>query len=99
MPNAVQQAQRLGQSIWMDYISRDMLVSGELERLINLGVVGVTSNPSIFEKAIATGVDYDVDLAAVAKRGRGPTDGNAGERCFAEHNANTAWVSDHSALA
>ena len=69
MPNAVQQAQRLGQSIWMDYISRDMLVSGELERLINLGVVGVTSNPSIFEKAIATGLDYDVDLAAAAKRG------------------------------
>ncbi len=68
MPNAVHQAQRLGQSIWMDYISREMLVTGELERLINLGVVGVTSNPSIFEKAIATGADYDKDLTAAAKR-------------------------------
>jgi len=68
MPNIVHQAQRLGQSIWMDYISREMLVTGELERLINLGVVGVTSNPSIFEKAIATGADYDKDLAAAAKR-------------------------------
>src|SRR5688572_1696365 len=44
----------LGQSIWMDYICRGTIVSGELGRLIELdGVSGVTSNPSIFEKAIA----------------------------------------------
>ncbi|MBI4338729.1 MAG: transaldolase [Chloroflexi bacterium] len=69
MSNAVLEAQRLGQSIWMDYISREMLESGELERLVRLGVVGVTSNPTIFEKAVATGVQYDRDLGALARRG------------------------------
>src|SRR5687767_2829920 len=50
----------LGQSIWMDYICRGTIVSGELGRLIELdGVSGVTSNPSIFEKAIAKSQDYD----------------------------------------
>jgi transaldolase len=48
------------QSVWLDYIRRDFVTGGELERLIREdGVRGVTSNPSIFEKAIAGSADYD----------------------------------------
>lgn len=71
MSNALHEAQRYGQSIWMDSISREMLVTGDMERLVHLGVVGVTSNPTIFEKAISTGTEYDKDLAALARRGMG----------------------------
>ncbi|MBI4717789.1 MAG: transaldolase [Planctomycetes bacterium] len=55
----------LGQSIWCDNISRRMIESGELQRLIDAGVVGVTSNPTIFMKAITSGSDYDGRLAAL----------------------------------
>ena len=49
-----------GQSVWLDFVSRDLLKSGELTRLIaDDGLRGVTSNPSIFEKAIGHGDDYD----------------------------------------
>lgn len=44
---------QLGQSIWHDYIRRSFLTSGEFQELIDKGLRGVTSNPSIFEKAIA----------------------------------------------
>ena len=53
MLNAVQEVQGLGQSIWYDNIRRGLIKSGELKSLIDLGVSGVTSNPTIFEKAIA----------------------------------------------
>ena len=52
----------LGQSIWLDYIRRDLLDSDELNQLHQTGVRGVTSNPSIFQKAIANSDDYDDDL-------------------------------------
>lgn len=52
----------LGQAIWYDYIRRAFITSGELQSLIDNGVRGVTSNPSIFEKAIAGSADYDEDL-------------------------------------
>ena len=52
----------LGQSIWYDNISRAMLDSGEMEALIASGIRGVTSNPSIFENAIAKTTDYDIDI-------------------------------------
>ncbi len=48
-----------GQSIWYDYLSKELISSGELEKLIELGVTGLTSNPSIFKKAIADTKDYD----------------------------------------
>lgn len=52
-----------GQSVWLDYISRDLLRSGELKRLVEEdGIRGVTSNPTIFEKAIAHSADYDETL-------------------------------------
>ncbi len=54
-----------GQSVWLDFIRRSLLDSGELAELIRQGVRGVTSNPSIFEKAIAGSDDYDEDIEAI----------------------------------
>ena len=70
MANAVQQLQNLGQSVWYDNISRGLITSGELQRLIDLGVSGLTSNPTIFEKAIAGSKDYDAALLELAESGR-----------------------------
>ena len=59
----------LGQSVWLDYIRRHLITSGELARLIEQdGLGGVTSNPSIFEKAIAGSTDYAEALAAAGRR-------------------------------
>jgi len=58
--NSLQQLQDCGQSIWLDYIRRDLIMSGEFQRLVEQdGVHGVTSNPTIFDKAIAAGTAYD----------------------------------------
>lgn len=58
--NSLKQLQECGQSIWLDYIRRDLLTSGEFQRLVEEdGVHGVTSNPTIFDKGIATGTAYD----------------------------------------
>ena len=57
--------QTLGQSVWYDNIERALLDSGELAALVAAGVSGVTSNPSIFEKAIAGSADYDASIAAM----------------------------------
>jgi transaldolase len=54
--------EKIGQSIWLDYIQRSMITSGELKELIENGLKGVTSNPAIFEKAIVGSKDYDDDL-------------------------------------
>ncbi|MBX7233345.1 MAG: transaldolase [Caldilineales bacterium] len=51
-----------GQSIWLDYISRDLLTSGQLARLIDQGLRGLTSNPTIFDQAISGSTSYDQDL-------------------------------------
>ena len=67
MPNAVQAAKRLGQSIWYDNIRRGLIESGELQRLINLGISGLTSNPTMFEKAIAGSTDYDSALLELSQ--------------------------------
>ncbi|VAW42817.1 Transaldolase [hydrothermal vent metagenome] len=64
----------LGQSIWYDNISREMLDSGKLQTLIDDGVVGVTSNPSIFEKAIARSSDYDEAIRGLAQAGKSTND-------------------------
>jgi transaldolase len=61
----------LGQSLWLDYIHRELLDSGELRRLIEQdGIRGVTSNPTIFEQAITKSAAYDADIAALAREGR-----------------------------
>lgn len=53
---------KLGQSIWFDYIKRDLITSGELQKLIDMGLRGMTSNPTIFDKAISGSTDYDDDI-------------------------------------
>jgi transaldolase/glucose-6-phosphate isomerase len=60
--NQLQQLLDAGQSVWLDNIRRSMFASGELKRLIDQGLRGMTSNPSIFEKAIGAGNDYDDQL-------------------------------------
>ncbi len=62
----------LGQSIWLDDIRKDLISQGELRRLIEVdGLRGMTSNPAIFEKAIAGSHDYDDDIQALAQAGKG----------------------------
>ena len=54
---------KLGQSIWYDNIRRGMITSGELQQMVESdGLLGVTSNPAIFEKAVAGSPDYDQTL-------------------------------------
>ncbi len=59
-----------GQAIWFDFIQRSLVSSGEMQRLISEGVRGVTSNPTIFEKAVAGSTDYDLAIRALAGDGR-----------------------------
>ncbi|MHC4511476.1 MAG: bifunctional transaldolase/phosoglucose isomerase, partial [Planctomycetota bacterium] len=66
--NPLIELQKLGQSIWYDNIRRGLLTSGELKRMIDAGeIVGVTSNPAIFEKAIAGSTDYDEAMTAALR--------------------------------
>ena len=61
---------RFGQSIWFDYIRRDLITTGQLARLIeDDGLRGMTSNPTIFEKAFSTSPDYQKPLGELARRG------------------------------
>src|SRR5438105_12009506 len=60
----------LGQSVWIDYLSRDLLQTGELaRRMRDDAVVGVTSNPTIFQKAISQGSRYDAQLKELLESG------------------------------
>ena len=70
MANRMRQFADLGQAAWLDFISRDLLRSGQLRELIRDGVTGMTSNPSIFQKAIAAGNEYDDQLRELARAGR-----------------------------
>src|SRR5512137_2116282 len=65
--NSIQALQSFGASIWLDFISRSLLTSGELNKLIDQGVTGVTSNPSIFQKSICDTSDYDAAISAALK--------------------------------
>ena len=60
----------LGQSIWIDFLSRELVQSGGLERMVEAhAVTGVTSNPTIFQKALAESSLYDTQLAGAAAQG------------------------------
>jgi len=62
-PNPLVQLGQLGQSPWYDFITRDLLASGQLARLIaDDGLLGMTTNPTIFEKAVAGSDLYDQDI-------------------------------------
>jgi len=66
----LQELNKVGQSIWLDDIRRAYFSTGELTRLVALGVRGLTSNPTIFEKAIAGSADYDVELRELVRQGK-----------------------------
>ena len=77
--NPLLELQKQGQSVWLDYIRRDLITSGELKRLIDEdGLRGITSNPSIFEKAIAGSADYADFLEQL--RAQGLSSGDMYER-------------------
>ena len=68
--NHLLEIKEYGQSIWMDNLTRDIVQSGELKDLVeNQGICGITSNPAIFEKAIAGNVIYDADIEAGIRAG------------------------------
>ena len=68
MENKVKKIHEFGQSIWLDFIDRQIISSGNLQKLIDEdGIRGVTSNPAIFEKAISSSSDYDADIAEYGK--------------------------------
>ncbi len=67
--NPLKELLEQGQSVWLDYIRRNLIISGELKKLVEEdGIRGVTSNPTIFEKAIAHSTDYDEAFRAVLGR-------------------------------
>ncbi len=69
MENRVKRIHSFGQSIWLDFIARSIIKSGELKSLIDVdGVRGVTSNPAIFEKAITGSSDYDDDIRELSDK-------------------------------
>lgn len=69
--NPLRSLEQLGQSIWLDYIRRSLITSGELEQFIEQdGVRGITSNPAIFEKAIVGSTDYTRALDSLYQAGR-----------------------------
>ena len=68
--NPLQKLATFGQSIWLDYIERDLIVSGELKKMIDEdGLRGMTSNPAIFEKAFSGSDDYVKDIKALSASG------------------------------
>ncbi len=68
--NPVRRLQDFGQSVWLDMIRRDMLLSGEFQRLVEEdGISGVTSNPTIFEQAITGSEDYNASIRTLALSG------------------------------
>ncbi len=70
MWNQIRQISALGQAIWLDFISRDLLQSGGLAKLVDEGITGVTSNPTIFQKSIAGSATYDDDIRRLARQGQ-----------------------------
>lgn len=71
--NPLLQIKALGQSVWLDYIQRNMLENGEVARMIEEdGLAGITSNPAIFEKAISEHHDYDEAISLLKRRGLPP---------------------------
>ena len=61
MGNPLVEVQKFGQSIWYDNIRRGLITSGELHAMVDHeGLLGITSNPAIFEKAVAGSTDYDL---------------------------------------
>ena len=70
MPQSIDALAQAGQSVWLDFIRRSMLDSGELDRYVDEGwITGLTSNPTIFARAIAGSTDYDDEIREIARGG------------------------------
>jgi transaldolase/glucose-6-phosphate isomerase len=68
--NRLKQLEEFGQSVWLDFVSREFLQSGDLRRMIGEdGLKGMTSNPAIFEKAFSHGTAYDADIRSLTDEG------------------------------
>ena len=74
MAKQLRDTQQQGQSVWYDNVSRGLLTSGEMAALVESGITGLTSNPTIFEKAISGSNDYDEALLALALAGSTATE-------------------------
>jgi transaldolase len=73
--NPLKKLRELGQSVWYDYIRRDLITSGRLAKLIREdALAGMTSNPTIFQKAIAETALYDQDIARMGGEGKSPAE-------------------------
>src|SRR5207244_6652392 len=71
MTNPLLQLKELGQSVWYDNIDRSQLVNGQFQRMLDEdGVVGVTANPTIFEKSISSGHAYDEQMNQLIREGK-----------------------------
>jgi transaldolase/glucose-6-phosphate isomerase len=71
-PSAIKELRRQGQSMWLDNIRRQLITSGELARLRDEGLTGVTSNPTIFEKAVSGSSDYDEAMVTLVRDRKKP---------------------------
>jgi len=68
MADHVREIGKLGQAIWLDFISRELLNGGQLRAMIESGLTGMTSNPTIFQKSIAGGHEYDAQIRELARK-------------------------------
>src|SRR5439155_21971409 len=73
-PTAIKELHDVGQSLWLDNIRRQLISSGELARLRDEGLTGVTSNPTIFEKAVSGSTDYDEAMVQLVREKKKPAD-------------------------
>ena len=73
-PTAIKELQQIGQSLWLDNIRRQLISSGELARLRDEGLTGVTSNPTIFEKAVSGSTDYDEAMVQLVRANKKPAE-------------------------
>jgi transaldolase/glucose-6-phosphate isomerase len=90
--NPVKELEKHGQAVWLDFLARGFIAKGDLKRLIETdGVKGVTSNPSIFEKAIGSSDEYDAPIGKALKRGDRPV-ADLFERLAVEDIQNAADV-------
>ena len=73
-PTPIKELREIGQSLWLDNIRRQLISSGELARLRDEGITGVTSNPTIFEKAVSGSTDYDEAMVELVRAKKKPAD-------------------------
>lgn len=66
----IEELAEFGQSVWLDSINRSMIENGKLQEMINTGLKGMTSNPTIFDKAISSSTDYDEKIKELHKLGK-----------------------------